>query len=300
MDLFIEHPVLGDLSEEQINDYLRDINAADEIRHRLGASYGAAGQALGFLDFGAQIWRCTNHHFGFIDHQRQQNERLQIIPANTMAPDSSLRNARIKVTLDKLRVAKYPGGGEHTILFDFFGRNQVDKETEDLHYNSTYRVRDGDSAGINGYPIFVNLTVGNDGVAFRCSTVNVQSDLDERLASVFDSDVFRQGLTLTTNAQPALRPFVEMANGVVKNILARNKSRRVQDFSLGLDFAPSATAAKLREGSYVVVQAPEDRWSWSQWSYDQQSARVARSETKPGDVDTPIYNYIIFSIARMS
>lgn len=69
------------------------------------------------------------------------------------------------------------------------------------------------------------------------------SDLEERLASVFDSDVFRQVLTLTTNAQPVLRPFVEMANGVVKNILAWNKSLRVQEFSLGLDFAPSATAA---------------------------------------------------------
>jgi hypothetical protein len=39
--------------------------------------------------------------------------------------DSSLKNARIKIALNALRVADYPGGGTHRVLFDFYARNQV-------------------------------------------------------------------------------------------------------------------------------------------------------------------------------
>jgi hypothetical protein len=200
--------------------------------------------------------------------------------------------------MDKFRVAKYPGRGEHTILFDFFGRNQAESEAEDIHYNTTYRISNGDSAGINGYPIFVNLTVGKDGVAFRCRTVNVTSSMDQGLAAVFDSGIFRQGLQLTTQAQPALRPFVEMANGVVKAMLYRSCNKRVQDFSLGLDFSRSPASAKLREGAYVVVQAPDDKWLWSDWVFDTRSSRIIRKDSGE-DTLAPAFNYLIFSVTRM-
>ncbi|ALJ36353.1 hypothetical protein AMK58_13540 [Azospirillum brasilense] len=124
--------------------------------------------------------------------------------------------------------------------------------------------------------------------------MNVASAIDKGLAAIFDNDVFKQGLKLTTEVQPALAPFVSMAQGVTKSILSRSENVRVQEFSLGLDFAPSATSAKLREGSYVVVQAPEEAWSWSDWSYDIQSNRVFGG----ADMSAPPYNYIIFSISR--
>jgi len=293
-DPFVEHPVLGAKSEEQITNYLRLIGADDEIPPR--SFIGAAGQLFGRNNSRDAVWRYTNHHFGFISAEASDERYRPIVPAGTIEPDHTLKGTRIKVTLDKLRVAKYPGKGEHSILFDFFGRNQLQETTEDLHFNATYRAPDGDSAGINGYPIFVGLTVGGDGVAFRCSTVNVASKIDKGLAAIFDSDVFKQGLKLTTAAQPALAPFVTMAQGVTKSILSRSENERVQEFSLGLDFASSATSAKLREGSFVVVQGPDDAWSWNDWVYDIQSSRIVLH----ADASAPCYNYIIFGISRAS
>ena len=53
-----------------------------------------------------------------------------------MAADPSLENQRIKIALNALRVADYPGGGTHCVLFDFYARNQVPGGAEDLHFNA--------------------------------------------------------------------------------------------------------------------------------------------------------------------
>jgi hypothetical protein len=77
-------------------------------------------------------------------------------------------------------VAAYPGGGTHHILFDFHAQNQVPGQVEDLHFNAIYRVREGERAGMIGYPIFVGLNVGAQGVAFRCLSVNVKNERGAR------------------------------------------------------------------------------------------------------------------------
>jgi hypothetical protein len=48
-------------------------------------------------------------------------------------PTPSLQNARIKVALNRLRVADYPGAGMHRVLIDFYARNQLPGQPEDLH-----------------------------------------------------------------------------------------------------------------------------------------------------------------------
>jgi hypothetical protein len=85
------------------------------------------------------------------------------------------KDVKIKITLDRLRVFEYPGKGTHMILFDFYAEHQTDTaaERQDLHFTQNYRVRQGGGAGISGYPVFVGLRVGEEGVSFKCSTINL-------------------------------------------------------------------------------------------------------------------------------
>ncbi len=55
-----------------------------------------------------------------------------------MQADPTLKNARIKIALNRLRVAAYPGGGMHRVLLHFFAQNQVPGKTENLHFWKTH------------------------------------------------------------------------------------------------------------------------------------------------------------------
>src|SRR6266702_4721976 len=126
--------------------------------------------------------------------------------------------ARIKIMLSRLRAASYPGGGTHRVLLYFFVQNQVPGKKEDLHFNATYRVREGEHAGIQGYPIFVGLHVGDKGLSFRCRTINVCNDQDENFLNILESGVFKAGLQLISSAQLAIAPLSEIAYGPVEII----------------------------------------------------------------------------------
>jgi hypothetical protein len=95
----------------------------------------------------------------------------KILGVGEVQADLSLKNARVNVALNALRVADYPGSGTHRVLFDFYGRNQVPGATEDLHFNASYRAREGEHAAVRGYPIFLGLGVAQVGVAFHFHTV---------------------------------------------------------------------------------------------------------------------------------
>jgi hypothetical protein len=168
---------------------------------------------------------------------------LQAIGA--VQADLALRGGRIKIALNQLRVADYPGGGIHRVLFDFYARNQLPGGAEELHFNATYRAREGERAAIAGYPIFVGLNVGSEGPAFRCHTVNVRNDADEAFLDLLEGDAFKAGLKLATTAQPAIARLVNMALGLTKAVAKRNRNVSVQDFYLGLDFAGTGMGVRL-------------------------------------------------------
>jgi len=69
--------------------------------------------------------------------------RLPIQHAGNIAADASLRNGRLRITLNRLRVADYPGRGLHRVLFDFYAQNQLPGQTEELHCQSTFRAQEG-------------------------------------------------------------------------------------------------------------------------------------------------------------
>ncbi len=79
-------------------------------------------------------------------------------------------------------------------------------------------------------------------------------------------------------------------------VLSRNKNVKVQEFYLGLDYDNGAGyGARLAEGNYIVVQAPDDSINWADWAYDPVNARIV----KKSDGKTTIpYNYVIFRVAK--
>jgi hypothetical protein len=43
--------------------------------------------------------------------------------AGALKPDATLKGAPLKLTLDTLYAAGYPGGSEHQVLFDFYAEH---------------------------------------------------------------------------------------------------------------------------------------------------------------------------------
>jgi hypothetical protein len=167
---FDDVPVLGKLPPEQATAKLREAGEED------AAAVLEAGQQGTTRTFGMPFqdrpWQHTAHAFGYLASAPPGSAPLSIQHAGNIAADPALKNSHIKITLDRLRVAAYPGGGMHRVLFDFYAQNQVPGEVEHLHFNVTCRVHEGEQAAMLGYPIFVGLNVGSEGVAFKCFKIS--------------------------------------------------------------------------------------------------------------------------------
>lgn len=295
----IEIPVLGALSQEEAAkklDELGEVELAAAIRaHSPRADYRKAGEWR--WPFRTRAWQHTSHAIGYIAPGRATTgDKREIVDVASVDADLGLKKTRIRVTLDALRIEEYPGSGMHHVLFDFYAQNQIRPAPEHIHFNATYRIREGQQAAIRGYPIFLGLSTGEDGLAFRCFTVNVKNDGDQAMLSFLESDTFKAGLRLSTVAQPAIAPLTDLALRITKGIASRNQNVAVQDVYLGLDFSDSATGARLRLGSYVVVQVPaeQERFSWGDWVLDTQNRSIIRRDSG----DSLPFNYFIFAISK--
>ena len=270
--------------------------ALEEAPEAAPTSYGA----LSFLGIGRdRAWQHTAHTIGYLAPAvSPQAGLLEIAHAGNIAPDETLKGARIRLTLDGLRIADYPGRGRHRVLFDFAARNQTGQGAEQLHFSTSYPVEEGERAAVLGRPIFAGLQVGTEGLFLQCATVNVLNEGDEALLRFLDGDAFQGGLQLLTTAQPALGPFVALTVGLTETIAKRNRNVAVQAVDVGLDFSRIALRPKLAEGSYIAVQIPETSqsvWSWQEWGYDPANGQLV-STLEPGMLIP--YNYFVVSISR--
>jgi hypothetical protein len=296
---FDDMPVVGKLPLEQAAAKLREVGEDDaaallETTRGAGPSFAKPK----WWPFQDKPWQHTAHAFGYLAPTPAGDSQLTIRHAGNIPGDPTLKNSCIKITLDRLRVAAYPGSGTHRVLFDFYAQNQVPGDVEHLHFNATHRVREGEQAAILGYPIFVGLNVGAEGVAFKCFTVNVQNDEDEKFLGFLESDIFKAGLKLASTVQPAIAPFSQMALNLTKSIATRNRNVPVQDFYMGLDFSTIATRARLAEGSYLAVQIPETLhtvWDWSEWIYNPANGQIV-NKAEPTRLIP--YNYLVYSVSR--
>jgi hypothetical protein len=294
-------PVIGRMLPAQAVRVLRDIGEtgmADALTARADDGDRATAYAgVGRL-FGDRMWMHTAHTFGHIPRATGPDP-VPIAHAGAIEPDDSLRGARITISLDRLQVADYPGGGVHHVLFDFQARHQLRGSSGQMcHLSLTQRVREGEQAAVLGFPLFVGLQVGGQGVAFRCYTVNIKNEDDDSLIGFLDSDVFRAGLRLGATVQPAIGMLATMATGLTRALAQRRRNVPVQDFNLGLDFSRISTRAALAEGSYVAVQIPESTqllWDWQEWMFYPSVGQIARRDDP--SVRLP-YNYLVLGVSR--
>jgi hypothetical protein len=264
-------------------------------RDALSKELGEEGSEVTPKGLGTEPWEHTYHHFGFIGIDRQEGFR-NIVPAHAIDADPKLR--RIDIRLDRLSVYDYPGSGRHFVLFTFAAQNSptnlVDT-SESITFSQTYEAEESEGAGITGYPVFNGLNVGKSGVALRCSTVNVKNATDEKALGFLKGGPVSQGLTLLTTAYPAVTPFAELTKSIGEILLTRNRNVKVQEFYLGLDFDKDAAfGVRLREGSYIVVQAPEDKFSWEDWRYNESDGRIVNNRTR----SVIPFNYIVFRVMK--
>lgn len=300
---FDDVPVIGRMSLAGAAAKLYELGE-DELAERLafaaGRSLGKGRMPLTLLRrlFGNRTFQNTTHVFGYIPEAAARSDKpVQVVSAGNIKADRSLRNSRIKITLDALRAADYPGRGRHRVLFDFSAQNQVPGHIEHLHFNSTHRIMQGGNAAVLGYPLFVGLRVGGEGVCLKCFTVNVHNDQDEAFLGFLESDVFKAGLRLAKAAQPAIAPLSEMAFGLTRAMAKRHRNIPVHDFHLGLDFTDVVTHARLARGSYIAMQVSDEAyatWDWSHWEYSRKAGRLV--DTRGRNRNVP-YNYITFGVS---
>jgi hypothetical protein len=242
-------------------------------------------------------WAHSAHTLGFIPAGGNEGVQ-QILNAGSIAADAGLKGQPLRVALNALCIASYPGFGQHHVLLDFYAQSQAGEGTEHLHFNASYRVHDGEHSGVIGQPIFIGVQAGAGGLSLRCLTVNVKNEDDERLISFLDRDVFKAGLKLLKTAQPAVAPLSEMALGLVTGLAKRARNVPVQDIYLGLDFGSTAGGARLAQGTYVAVQIPETQalaWRWDDWVFDHAAGRIVLKSDKTTLVP---YNYLAFAVEQ--
>src|SRR5690242_5957059 len=125
---FDDLPVLAQMTPEQTAaklDELGDAETAEQIRQRPAAEAMDTFATPARPSWVNRPWKYASHTFGFIEPAASGAATLPVRYAGDIDPDTALKGKRIKITLDSLRVAGYPGFGVHNILFDFYAKNQV-------------------------------------------------------------------------------------------------------------------------------------------------------------------------------
>ena len=289
MPTFDKYESLGFRHNGDIAAYLQLIGDKEEARYFIPDT---GGQAAGIL---SRPYTCTGMVLGFLP---SGHTARQVVGISMVQADRTLVGQRIKITLDKFFISKYPGFGKHSVLCEFSGKNQVPGEAEELSFALRFDARDNSGPAIAGAPIFMGLTVAADGISFKGKTVNVRNSGDDMVMAILDTPAFKSGLTLLNTAQPALKPLTSLATATVSAIAKRNENAQIHTFELGLDFDGSATSARLRYGSYIVVQTDEgSNWDWSDYEWNA-NGMALHPAGNPNE--TPDFNYMVFAVSPFS
>jgi hypothetical protein len=298
----LQEPMFGELPATVAYETLKtwgdeeDAAAVEDAILKRGSDVAFSELALA----SPKPYQYTDHVFGYIAPPAAGPSvpSLPIVDAHSITADLTLQNAALRITLDRLRVFDYPGGGIHHVLFDFSAEHQATpNEKETPHFNHTYRVQEGGQAGISGYPIFVGLRAGTQGIHFAASTVNVKNDDDQRFLGFISGDLFKGGLTLLSSVNPAVPVVAGFVKGIAEGIATHNNNKAMQDVYLGLDFETVATRPKLRVGSYIVIQVPSAAaWDWTKWQFSYSNGQIVDAANASDPVP---FNYFVISISKM-
>jgi len=301
---------IGDWPAEKVASYLREVGD-DALSDELIALQ-SRGQAV---TFGAREvigsmfnrFMATTNVCGFLP--AQGTDRL--VPVTKATPDDTLVGQPLRVTFDSLHVAKYPGKGTHSLLFDFALQSQsgqgqsaqappgVTGAAPVFHYNAKFHAGDGETAPIHDFPLFHGFAPAADGIVFGFDIVNLESSFNKGLLDFLDGDEFKLGLSLL-NFSPVLGQISQMCAGLARWLAGQSSNAPVQAFRQGLGFAPSPLAGGLAEGYYAIAQIPVDyqrEWNWDDWRIDPVLQCLVQRDGSATVLD---FNHFIFGLHRMS
>lgn len=243
-----------------------------------------------------RAWEHTSYAFGFISENTAGINNLTISEAKNIVADNSLKNNQITVSLDFLRAYDYPGSGKHRVLFKFNALNHLNDNTQDLSFNQTFAIEEGQSAPISGYPIFIGLNTGSNLVQFNVEIVNVSNDSDDKFLETMESGVVKNGLTLLNAVNPIIPVITEYATGITQMIKSRNKNVEITSPKMGLYFDNIPTHMKLAKGVYIAIQMEKpDEFDWSKWAYNRNYGTIQSTDGIHTDIP---FNYFVFSISE--
>jgi hypothetical protein len=245
-----------------------------------------------------KAWEHTSYAYGFLSENAIDDGNGLLIQEATsvLSSDDSLKNNQISVSLDFLRVLDYPGKGKHQVLFKFNANNHQNGQDQNLSFNQTFAIQEGQRAPISGYPIFIGLNTGEELVQFDVEIVNVSNDNDDKFLETMESGVVKNGIKLLNTVNPVIPIITEYATGITKMIASRNKNRSITSPKMGLWFGNSPTRMKISKGVYIAVQtsSPQD-FDWSKWKLNRAFGTIQSVDGNQNEIP---HNYFIFSISE--
>lgn len=300
--------ILGEMTPERQERKLRELYPEEAVSSsdRVAAtSFGLGDDVRDMVKelVSAEVpWKYKGLQVGFVPSGDHSTREIAILPFVEAPRSPHLMSVGLKVTLDRLYTANYPGSGTHHVMFRFSTSHSVDggEQKEDVHYAAIYETQDGSAARKSGVTIFRDLSVAKDSLQMKVSMTNVKNQRDYAMLSFLKEPAFQQGLQLFKKVHPAVGQISTLAKTMFDVIsdFDRKGNYGVFDFELGLHFDAASTHGRLAEGSYVVIQYPEKKpdMDWSGIVFDTHNQRViAKSEPeKPYP-----YNYVILNISAM-
>jgi hypothetical protein len=244
---------------------------------------------------GPAPWAHTSYAYGFIE-EHPTAERLRLFDARAIKADERLKNKRVTISLDFFRILDFPGSGRHRVLFRFRARHKFSGHDQDVNFNQTFVVQEGQRAAIAGYPIFVGLNLGNELVQFDVRMINVSNENDEKLLARLNDSLFQNGLQLFNLLNPLIPIVSEYAVGLTEMIAGRNRNKEIIAPSMGLYFGTTPTRPKLAAGAYIAVQTSRpDLFDWNKWVYNRSTGSIQSYDALQTELP---FNYFVFSISE--
>ncbi len=243
-----------------------------------------------------KAWEHSSYAFGFIPIKTNNDNLLKIHEARSIIADQSLKDAKITLSLDYFRAYDYPGKGKHRVLFKFNAKNYLkDSGEQDLSFNQTFAIQEGQNAPISGYPIFVGLNTGRQLMQFDVEIVNISNDNDGQLLDTIEKGVVKNGITLLNTLNPVLPILSEYATGITKLIAGRNRNIEITSPKMGLYFDDIASHLKMSRGVYIAIQTSNPgEFNWNQWHYNRSFGEIQSIDGTHKELP---YNYFAFSIS---
>lgn len=294
---FGDVPCLGEWDVAKIVQYLRDVDdgeLAEDVQNQSRSTevFARPGRMTSLFN---RFVRTTSV-CGFLPASAAGG----MSPVSLVPGDPDLVGRRLRVSLESLHVARYPGRGAHKLLFDFAMQPEAAGRSANVyHYNAKFEARDSETVPVRGFPIYLDVPVSEHGLTFGFQTINVSSSIDESLFDFLGSSEFKRGLSLLSEATPVLGQLSQMGAGMAKWVLRQNRNVKVQEFRQGLGVHGGRLRGGLAAGYYAVAQIPIEfvnEWNWPDWSLSPNTMTLTRPDADAMPLD---FNHMVFGVHPM-